>query len=106
MEELALKEKRDAFIQQAFIDLHADVLVAKRKLADLKKSDSDAQNSSSTTDTNGNDSLVIRMKNFENQVQVLEQKILAMRVTFEGLRDLKSAKTSQTEISVGGKLNE
>jgi len=101
VEDLALKERKDAFIQQSFIDLHADILVAKAKLADLKKSDSDAQGSSSTPDTNGNDSLVIRMKNFENQVQVLEEKIQSMRIVLEGIKNLKSAKTLKEEVSVG-----
>lgn len=91
VEKIVVQERRDAFIQQAIIDLHADILVAKKKLADLKESDSEAQDSSSTGDTIGTLNMSIQMKNYENQVQALEQNLKTMRITLEGIKNLRSA---------------
>ena len=104
-EEQAVKERKAAFIQQAQIDLLSDVLVAKQKLADLKQSDTEAQNASSTKDSIGTVNINIQVKNFENQVQALEQSIAAMRNTREGILNLKAAKTQKEEVSVGGDKN-
>ena len=89
-EEIAANERRAAFIQQALIDLHADVLVAKGKLMDLKDADTQSQSASSTGDTVGNSNIVIQMKSFENQVQALEENIASMRMVLEGIKSLRS----------------
>ncbi len=102
VEEQAAKERKASFIQQAEIDLLADILVAKDKLADLKDSDSNAQASSASEDSNGNTDIVIRMKSFENEVQVLEQKLAAMRSVREGLVNLKVATPVKEKIQMGG----
>jgi len=102
-ERLAEAEKKAAFIQQSRIDLLAEVLVAKKVLAELKAADSQAQTSSSSQDTNGIINQAIQMKNFENQVQVLEQQLAAMQDLLEGIRILEMAEPVQEEISVGGK---
>lgn len=102
IEEIVANERREAFIQQAFIDLHADILVAKKKLADLNEADSQAQSTSSTGDSIGNSNVVMVMKNFENQVQALEENLAAMRVALEGLRNLKEADVLKEDVNVGG----
>ena len=102
VEELAAKERKDAYIQQATIDLLSDLLVAKKKLAGLKQSDSQGQGSSSSEDTVGAIHVKVQMNDFENQVQALEHKIQAMRNVREGIRSLKNADTVKEEINVGG----
>ena len=101
-ETIAAEERKNAFIQQARIDLLSDLLVAKKKLAELKQSDSQAQGASSSSDTVGGNDVSITMKDFENQVQALEQKIVAMRNLREGIAALKTADTVQEDINVGG----
>lgn len=102
VEELAAQERKDAYIQQATIDLLSDLLVAKKKLSGLKQSDSQGQGSSSSEDTVGAIHVKIQMNDFENQVQALEHKIQAMRNVREGIRSLKNADTVKEEINVGG----
>ena len=84
------------------VDLLAEVLVAKKVLAELKAADSQAQASSASQDTNGIINQAIQMKNFENQVQVLEQQLAAMQDLLEGIHILEMADPVQEEISVGG----
>lgn len=102
VEEQAAQERKEAYIQQATIDLLADVLVAKKTLADLKQADSDAQASSSSSDTVGVIHVAARMKDYETQVQTLEQKIKALQNLREAINGLKTAETVKEEISVGG----
>lgn len=102
VEEIEASERREAFIQQAFIDLHADILVAKKKLADLNEADSQAQEASSTGDSIGNSNVVMVMRNFENQVQALEENLSAMRIALEGIKNLKDADVLKEDVSVGG----
>ena len=102
VEEQVVKERKDAFIQQATIDLMADVLVAKKTLADLKNADANAQASSSTGDTAGVIHVAARMKDYENQVQTLEQKIKALQNLREGINALKTLDTIKSEVSEGG----
>ena len=103
VERLAEDEKKRAFIQQTKIELLADVLVLKKKLAELKQADTQAQNSSSSQDTNGIMNLAIRMKDFENQVQILEQDLAAKHNVLESIRLLQEADPVLEEIPVGGK---
>ena len=102
VEELEANERRERFIQQTYIDLHADILVAKKKLADLNDADSQAQNASSTGDTIGNENVVMIMKNFENQVQALEENLASMRLTLEGIKSLRAAEVLKEDVNVGG----
>ena len=102
IEEQVAKERKNAYIQQATIDLLADVLVAKKTLADLKQADSNAQSSSSSGDTVGVIHVAARMKDYENQVQTLEHKIKALQNLREGINALKKADPLKDEISVGG----
>ncbi|MBP5534085.1 MAG: hypothetical protein J6Y03_01085 [Alphaproteobacteria bacterium] len=103
VEKTVVKERRAAFIQQSLIDLHADILVAKDKLAKLKEADTSAQDSSSTDDTIGNLNVAIRMNSWENQVQDLEKDLAYKRMILEGIRNLKSADVLGEEVQVGGK---
>ena len=89
-EEIAANERRAAFIQQALIDLHADILVAKGKLIELKEADKQSQEAASTADTIGNTNVVIQMKSFENQVQALEENLASMQLVLEGIKNLRS----------------
>lgn len=102
VEEQAATERKNAYIQQATIDLLADVLVAKKTLSDLKAADTDAQGSSSSGDTAGVIHVAARMKDYENQVQTLEQKIKALQNLREGINALKKADPLKDEIKVGG----
>ena len=102
VEEQAAIERKDAYIQQATIDLLSDILVAKKKLKELKESDTDSLSSSSSNDTVGAIHVASQMKDFENQVQTLEHKIKALQNLLEGIRGLKAADPVKEKISVGG----
>lgn len=102
VEEQAATERKNAYIQQATIDLVADVLLAKKMLQQLKQADSNAQGSSSSGDTAGVIHVAARMKDYENQVQTLEQKIKALQNLREGINALKEADPVKEEIKVGG----
>ena len=91
VEEQEAKERKKAFIQQSMLDLTARVLFYKSELQKLKQADTDAANSKSSNDTVGSMEVTVRMKDANNRIRALLEKIEAARLELTAIQNLQSA---------------
>ncbi len=95
-------ERKNAFIQQAVLDLSARILFYKSELAELKAADSSAQSTSGSGDTTGSHDISMQMKDANARVQALQEKVTAARLELLAIQNLKAAKPVQEKINVKG----
>ena len=91
LEEQSAQERKEAFIQQSILDLTARVLFYKSELQKLKQADTDASNSNSSKDTVGTMEVSIRIKDANNRIRALLEKIEAARLELAAIQNLQSA---------------
>ena len=90
-ERLAEKERKDAFIQQSVLDLVARTLYYKSELEKLKQTDTAMQVANGTADTIGTVHVAMQIKEVQERIQGLEEKILAARIELQAIKNLQAA---------------
>ena len=94
------KERKNAFIQQSILDLLARVLYYKTELNKLRDLDAEIQSTLGLGDTVGTFDVSERMKDADARVQALEEKILAMRIEVQAIKNFTQVDAVNQDINV------
>ena len=99
-EQVAERERKEAFVQQSILDLLARVLYYKTELNKLRDMDAEMEASLGMNDTIGNLDISERMKDANERIQALQEKILAMRLEVQSIKNFKASKYISHDISI------
>ena len=97
-ERKAAEERKSAFIQQSTLDIVARTLYYKNELNKLRETLLAIQTTSGNEDTAGVHEISIQIKDANQRIQALQEKVLASRVELQALRNLKNAIPVEQEI--------
>ena len=99
-ERKATEERKAAYIQQSTLDIVARVLYYKNELNKLEETLHEMHEVSGEGDTIGVHEISIRMKDANQRIQALQEKVLASRLELQGIKNLKSAKPVEQKIDI------
>lgn len=99
-ERKAAEERKAAYIQQSTLDIVARVLYYKNELNKLRDTLHEMHEVSGEGDTVGVHEISIQMKDANQRIQALQEKILASRLELQGIKNLKNAQPVEQKINI------